>query len=178
MADSPLIIKSKEFALQIIKVCNYVKQTKKESVLTNQLIRSGTSVGANIREAFYGRSQKNFDFFYQYGKGKQMIIKAITASNEMWNKVKNHADSCSWKAGKSLANAMMNNGFKDWERVIVALNDDEICGYCTVAITDCIPDVHYTPYIGYLFVDEKWRGNRLSQRLIIWSIKYRKNIYC
>ena len=28
MADSPLIIKSKEFALQIIKVCNYVKQTK------------------------------------------------------------------------------------------------------------------------------------------------------
>ena len=54
MADSPLILKSKEFALQIIKVCNYIKQNKKESVLTNQLIRSGTSVGANIREAFYG----------------------------------------------------------------------------------------------------------------------------
>ena len=55
MADSPLITKSKEFALQIIKVCNDVKQNKKESVLTNQLIRSGTSVGANIREAFYCR---------------------------------------------------------------------------------------------------------------------------
>ena len=60
MADSPLIIKSKEFALQIIKVCNFVKQTKKESVLTNQLIRSGTSVGANIREAFYGHGKNNF----------------------------------------------------------------------------------------------------------------------
>ena len=60
MADSPLIIKSKEFALQIIKVCNYVKQTKKESVLTNQLIRSGTSVGANIREAFYGHGTADF----------------------------------------------------------------------------------------------------------------------
>ena len=60
MADSPLIIKSKEFALQIIKVCNYVKQTKKESVLTNQLIRSGTSVGANIREAFYGHGKADF----------------------------------------------------------------------------------------------------------------------
>lgn len=71
---------------------------------------------------------------------------------------------------------MMNNGFKDWERVIVALNDDEICGYCTVAITDCIPDVHYTPYIGYLFVDEKWRGNRLSQRLIIYSMSYLKSV--
>lgn len=60
MADSPLIIKSKEFALQIIKVCNYVKQTKNESVLTNQLIRSGTSVGANIREAFYGHGKADF----------------------------------------------------------------------------------------------------------------------
>lgn len=60
MADSPLIIKSKEFALQIIKVCNYVKQTKKESVLTNQLIRSGTSVGANNREAFYGHGKADF----------------------------------------------------------------------------------------------------------------------
>lgn len=60
MVDSPLIKKSKEFALQIIKVCNYVKQTKKESVLTNQLIRSGTSVGANIREAFYGHGTADF----------------------------------------------------------------------------------------------------------------------
>ena len=60
MSGSPLLIKSKEFALKIIKVCNYVKQTKKESVLTNQLIRSGTSVGANIREAFYGHGTADF----------------------------------------------------------------------------------------------------------------------
>ena len=60
MVDSPLIIKSKEFALEVIRVCNYVKQTKKESVLTNQLIRSGTSIGANIREAFYGHGTADF----------------------------------------------------------------------------------------------------------------------
>ena len=60
MADSPLITKSKEFALQIIKVCNFIKQNKKETVLTNQLIRSGTSVGANIREAFYGHGTADF----------------------------------------------------------------------------------------------------------------------
>ena len=60
MVDSPLIIKSKEFALQIIKVCNYIKQTKKETVLTNQLIRSGTSIGANIREAFYAHGRADF----------------------------------------------------------------------------------------------------------------------
>ena len=57
---SPLIDKSKEFALQIIKVCNSVKSAKKESVLTNQLIRSGTSIGANIREAFYAHGKADF----------------------------------------------------------------------------------------------------------------------
>ena len=58
--DSPLLSKSKAFALEIIRVCNEVKSTKRESVLTNQLIRSGTSIGANIREAFYGHSRADF----------------------------------------------------------------------------------------------------------------------
>ena len=58
--DSPLIIKSKQFALDIIKVCIKVKSEKRESVLTNQLIRSGTSIGANIREAFYGHGKNDF----------------------------------------------------------------------------------------------------------------------
>lgn len=60
MANSPLIDKSKKFALEVIKVCNDIKKAKKESVLTNQLIRSGTSIGANIREAFYGHGKADF----------------------------------------------------------------------------------------------------------------------
>lgn len=60
MQDSPLLSKSKQFALQIIKVCNQIKSEKKEIVITNQLIRSGTSIGANIREAFYGHSKADF----------------------------------------------------------------------------------------------------------------------
>lgn len=58
--DSPLLSKSKAFALEIIKVCNEIKSSKRESVLTNQLIRSGTSIGANIREAFYGHGRADF----------------------------------------------------------------------------------------------------------------------
>ena len=57
---SPLLDKSKAFALRIIKVCNEVKKEKKESILTNQLVRSGTSIGANIREAFYAHSKADF----------------------------------------------------------------------------------------------------------------------
>lgn len=43
MKESLLNVKSKEFALQTIKLCNQIKSDKKESVLTNKLIRSGTS---------------------------------------------------------------------------------------------------------------------------------------
>lgn len=60
MADSILVSKSKDFALRIIKVCNTVKKEKKESILTNQLIRSGTSIGANIREAFFAHGKADF----------------------------------------------------------------------------------------------------------------------
>lgn len=60
MPVSPLLTKSKAFALDIIKICNEVKSAKRESILTNQLVRSGTSIGANIREAFYGHSKADF----------------------------------------------------------------------------------------------------------------------
>ena len=60
MVDSPLLTKSKAFALDIIRVCNEIKRTQKESILTNQLVRSGTSIGANIREAFYAHSKADF----------------------------------------------------------------------------------------------------------------------
>ena len=60
MVDSPLLTKSKAFALDIIRVCNEIKRSQKESILTNQLVRSGTSIGANIREAFYAHSKADF----------------------------------------------------------------------------------------------------------------------
>ena len=46
--------------MRIIRVCNEVKEKKRESVLTNQLIRFGTSIGANIREAFYAHGKADF----------------------------------------------------------------------------------------------------------------------
>ncbi|MDD7506714.1 MAG: four helix bundle protein [Clostridiales bacterium] len=60
MADSPLLVKSKAFALEVIKACNEIKKAKHESVLVNQFLRSGTSIGANIREAFYGHGKADF----------------------------------------------------------------------------------------------------------------------
>ncbi|MBQ2154085.1 MAG: four helix bundle protein [Oscillospiraceae bacterium] len=60
MADSILRDKSKEFAKQIVLLCKTIKQEHHESVLTNQLLRSGTSIGANIHEAQYAQGTKDF----------------------------------------------------------------------------------------------------------------------
>ena len=60
MTDSPLIIKSKLFALNVIQVCKNLRVAKCESALINQFLRSGTSIGANIREAFYAHGKADF----------------------------------------------------------------------------------------------------------------------
>lgn len=100
----------------------------------------------------------------------------ITADDNMWEKVRQFAANCSWGAGKSLSQNMSDNTFTDWERVVVALYENNIAGYCTVAKSDCISNVPYTPYIGYLFVDEKYRGHRLSQKLISYAMSYLRTL--
>ena len=49
MNDSPSMIKSKELALEVVKVCRELRISKCESALINQFLRSGTLVGANVR---------------------------------------------------------------------------------------------------------------------------------
>ena len=53
MAESIMLDKAKDFAVNIVNLCKFIKETKRESVLTNQLLRSGTSIGANIHESKY-----------------------------------------------------------------------------------------------------------------------------
>ena len=60
MKDSPLINKSKSFALEVLRVCKELRSTKCEGVLINQFIRSGTSIGANIAEAECAVSKNDF----------------------------------------------------------------------------------------------------------------------
>ena len=60
MKDNIIQIKSKAFALRIIRLYRYLIETKKEYVLSKQLLRSGTSIGANICEALCGVSKKDF----------------------------------------------------------------------------------------------------------------------
>jgi four helix bundle protein len=58
--DNVVQSKSYAFAIRIVKVYKYLCEEKKEYVLSKQLLRSGTSVGANVEEAIGGQSEKDF----------------------------------------------------------------------------------------------------------------------
>ena len=60
MSDSVLRNKSKEFAKSIVFLCRNLKQNDVEGALINQLLRCGTSVGANVHEAQYAQGTKDF----------------------------------------------------------------------------------------------------------------------
>ena len=60
MKNNLLKDKSYGFALRIIKLYRYLSTNKKEYVLSKQLLRSGTSIGANVEESIGGQSEKDF----------------------------------------------------------------------------------------------------------------------
>ena len=60
MSDSVIRTKSKEFAIDIVCLCRQMKESGVESALVNQLLRCGTSVGANVHEAQYAQGTKDF----------------------------------------------------------------------------------------------------------------------
>ncbi|SLM29123.1 conserved hypothetical protein [Desulfamplus magnetovallimortis] len=58
--DNIIQEKSYAFALRIVKLYRYLKGEKQEYVLGKQVLRSGTSIGANVEEAIGGQSSKDF----------------------------------------------------------------------------------------------------------------------
>ncbi|MDY0082656.1 MAG: four helix bundle protein [Ignavibacteriaceae bacterium] len=58
--ENPIQIKSYKFALRVIKLYKYLIEEKKEFVLSKQILRSGTSIGANVEEAIGSQSKADF----------------------------------------------------------------------------------------------------------------------
>ena len=75
-----LLDKALSFAARIVKLQKYLVSEKKETIISNQIARSGTSIGANINEAIYGQSKKDFI-------AKLSISLKETAETEYWIKL-------------------------------------------------------------------------------------------
>ncbi len=78
MKDENIIVdKSKKFALRIINLYKYLVDEKKEYVLSKQVLKSGTSIGANVKEAIRGQSKADF-------YAKMNIALKETSETEYW----------------------------------------------------------------------------------------------
>ena len=76
-SDNLIVIKTKKFALEIIELYQYLVFDIKEFIISKQLLRCGTSIGANVKEAIRGQSKADF--------GSKMNISLKEASEtEYW----------------------------------------------------------------------------------------------
>ena len=80
-----VVIKSKAFALRIIKLYRYLCDEKREYVLSKQLLRCGTSIGANIKEAVRGQTKPDF-------YAKMNIALKEASESEYWLELLHESD--------------------------------------------------------------------------------------
>src|SRR5690554_8172579 len=84
-SDNIIQIKSYAFAVRIIKVYQFLSNEKKEFVLSKKLLRSGTSIGANIEEAIGGQSKKDFyaklTISYKEARETKYWLRLLTDTN-------------------------------------------------------------------------------------------------
>ncbi len=83
--DNIIVCKSKSFALRIIKLYKYLVNDHKEYVISKQVLRSGTSIGANVKEAI--RAQSKPDFY-----SKLNIALKEASETEYWLELLNESD--------------------------------------------------------------------------------------
>ena len=83
--------KSFYFAIRIVKLYQYLCSEKKEFVLSKQLLRSGTSIGANIEESIGGQSEKDFlsKISISYKEARETIywVKLLNATDYINEKI-------------------------------------------------------------------------------------------
>ncbi len=85
MKENVIVNKTFLFAIEIVKVCRCLANEKKEFVLSKQLLRCGTSIGANVEESEGGHSRKEFilklQIAYKEAKEIKYWLKLLHATN-------------------------------------------------------------------------------------------------
>ena len=108
MQSSILLEKSLKFAARIIKLNQYLIKQKHEAIISKQIIRSGTSIGANANEAIYGVSKADFI-------AKLQISLKETAETEYWLRLLVMSEYITEAEGESLINDCL-----EIKRILVA----------------------------------------------------------
>ena len=120
---------------------------------------------------------KFFNFKEKPNIKKLLMIIAINKESPWWNKTIVFAENCPWTPGKRLARRMLQQDFKKWEKVFIAVHGDDVIGFCIFEESGNLPkDFNCSPFINLVFVDENFRGQRISKRLIDTALNYAKKL--
>ena len=68
-----------------------------------------------------------------------MEIKQVLYKDEYWHRLIEFAKKSSWSAGPIIAKNWEENNYLDWERIFVAVENDNIAGYCSLNQKDSVP---------------------------------------
>ena len=93
--ENLILVKSKSFALRIIRLYKYLCDERKEFVLSKQVLRSGTSIGANAKEASLAQSKKDFE-------AKLSIALKEAGETEYWLELLHESDYIEEKSFESI----------------------------------------------------------------------------
>ena len=93
--NNQVLQKSKAFAVRIIRLYQYLTEEKKEKTLSKQVLRSGTSIGANVKEGIRGQSTADF-------LSKMQIALKEASETEYWLELLTDTKYITEKAAESL----------------------------------------------------------------------------
>lgn len=85
MAQNLILDKSKSFAIRIVRLYKYLVEEKREYVMSKQIMRCGTSIGANVHEAIRGQSKQDF-------RAKMNIALKEASETEYWLELLKNTD--------------------------------------------------------------------------------------
>ncbi len=100
MGENVIETKSFKFAIRVVNLYQYLTENKKEYILSKQLLRSGTSIGANVTES--QNAQSNLDFI-----NKMSIALKETSETKYWLRLLKETGYLTEEESKSMLNDCM-----------------------------------------------------------------------
>ena len=101
----------------------------------------------------------------------------VDNNTELSNKLIDFVENFSWiEVKEHMLSVVKNWKFEKWETPFIATIDNKIVGMATIMKSDYYPLPDIYPWISCIFVTEKYRGNRISEKLIDFANKFAKEI--
>ena len=108
-------------------------------------------------------------------------IEALPAGNKTadYSDVAKWAETWDWGVGETVAKRLIGNKFNDWETIVVITVDDQYAGLCILEKKDgwgTDLDPALTPFITAVYIDPKFRGRRLCEKLLAVASDFARSL--